>query len=73
MNILGLQDVVSFNAGVLIDKAEGGAVDSASELIFSRYSEHVQGALQASAHYDFKKHFDVICTQFIDNTCTGSK
>jgi glycosyltransferase involved in cell wall biosynthesis len=56
-NILGLQDVKIFNAGILIDDYQPKTIALAINQIYKNYSFYSDASYKAGRHFDFQKFF----------------
>jgi glycosyltransferase involved in cell wall biosynthesis len=56
-NILGLQDIKVFNAGVLIDDYQPETIVWAINKIYESYNCYSEASYKAGRHFDFKKYF----------------
>jgi glycosyltransferase involved in cell wall biosynthesis len=56
-NILGLQDIKVFNAGVLIDDYQPETIVLAINRIYESYNRYSEASYNAGRHFDFKKYF----------------
>jgi hypothetical protein len=56
-NILGLQDIKIFNAGILIDDYQPETIVLAINQIYENYSRYSEASYKAGYHFDFKKYF----------------
>jgi glycosyltransferase involved in cell wall biosynthesis len=65
INVPGLQPVVDFNAGALIDDMNPVSIKAAIESIESRYPEMVEGCFHAAAHFSFDQAIAPV-VQFIN-------
>lgn len=59
-DILGLQSVKDFDAGLLIKRLTSAELSNCIEKIYSRYDEYSENSKRASKYYDFRTHFERI-------------
>ncbi|MDR1510872.1 MAG: glycosyltransferase [Synergistaceae bacterium] len=59
-NILGLQDVKIFSAGLLIDDYQPNTIIGAINHIYENYSRYSAASYKAGCHFDFRKFFLLI-------------
>lgn len=68
-NILGLQDVVAHDAGILVSQASPQGIAKAVSEIWGDYERFSKGALSAGKALCFEPHFDSILSELLSPDC----
>lgn len=64
-NIMGLQDVRDYDAGILIDRPSPANIAEAVKNIFENYSAFSDGSLNAGKALSFEAHFESIMAELL--------